>query len=108
MCIYRPISSPLLCEKGESVRYFPHPPQLSSRHMRQVPACPIVVSAHTSCQLNTHVSEKISREIFSVTCVMDIGNLEAIISGQEEVITQLEQELQNLQSAQNTETGVSG
>ena len=106
MCIYRPISSPLLCEKGESVRYSP-PPQLSSRHMHQVPACPIVVSAHSSCQLNTHVSEKISREVFSVTYVMDIGNLEAIISGQEKVITQLEQELHHLQSAQNTETGVS-
>ena len=75
--------------------------------MHQVPACPIVVSAHSSCQLNTHVSEKISREVFRVTCVMDIGNLEAIISGQEKVITQLEQELHHLQSALATETGVS-
>ena len=38
--------------------------------------------------------------------VMDIVSLEAVISGQEEVITQLEQELHQLQSAQNTETGV--
>lgn len=35
---------------------------------------------------------------------MDIVSLEAVISGQEEVITQLEQELHQLQSAQNTET----
>ena len=37
---------------------------------------------------------------------MDIAHLEAVISGQEEVITQLEQELHYLQSAQKTETGV--
>lgn len=35
---------------------------------------------------------------------MDIVSLEAVISSQEEVITQLEQELHQLQSAQNTET----
>lgn len=41
-----------------------------------------------------------------MTCDMDIVSLEAVISSQEEVITQLEQELHHLQSAQKTETGV--
>ena len=37
---------------------------------------------------------------------MDIVSLKADISGQEKVITQLEQELHSLQSAQKIETGV--
>ena len=36
---------------------------------------------------------------------MDIGGLETIITGQEVAISQLEQELHQLQSAQREETG---
>ena len=39
---------------------------------------------------------------------MDIEGLETIITGQEEAITLLEQELHQLQSAQRAETGAEG